>query len=88
MDPLSISASIIAVVTAAGKIVQGADQILALKDAPTDLAQAMNEVASLQATLRAVDVSLIALEQIDDGHTQDILREIRCTLTSGLLGTL
>jgi hypothetical protein len=45
MDPLSVAASVLAVLTAAGKTAQGLEQIWALRDASKDLLCVMSEVS-------------------------------------------
>jgi hypothetical protein len=44
MDPLSISASIVALLGAAATVVRGLDKLRALRNAPVELINLLNEV--------------------------------------------
>ena len=55
MDPLSIIASIIAILSTGGVIANGLGKIRSLKDAPAILLQLHNEVSDLNVLVRAVD---------------------------------
>lgn len=55
MDPLSLTASLIAVVTAAGAVANGLGKIKNLKDAPAELLMLMTEVSDLQVVLEEVN---------------------------------
>lgn len=52
MDPLSLSASILAVLGAAGRTSQALEQILGLRHAPAELLALMNEVRFTGHTCR------------------------------------
>jgi hypothetical protein len=52
MDPLSIAASVLAVLTAAGKTAQGLERLVALKDASKDLICVVNEVCTYHCSLK------------------------------------
>ena len=51
MDPLSITASIIALVQAVGAVAKGVRALRSIKNAPTELCALCNEVATLQAAM-------------------------------------
>jgi len=53
MDPLSLTASIIAVVTALHSAAQGLEKILSIREAPEQLAQVYNEVSRSLAQTRS-----------------------------------
>ena len=55
MDPLSLTASILAVLGAGSTLMKSLDRALQLKRAPDTLLQLNNEVADLQILVRAVD---------------------------------
>ncbi|KAL9117489.1 MAG: hypothetical protein Q9187_005974 [Circinaria calcarea] len=55
MDPLSITAAIIAIVGAGGKVGTGLRKLVELRNAPDSLLQLNNEVTELQLVVQAVD---------------------------------
>ena len=55
MDPLSLTASLLAILGAGGAIAKGLDKIRRLKNAPNVLLQLNNEVVDLHLLIRAVD---------------------------------
>ena len=55
MDPLSLTASLLAILGAGGAIAKGLYKIRRLKDAPTILLQLNNEIVDLHLLIRAVD---------------------------------
>ena len=55
MDPLSITASIIAILGTGGIIAKGFNKVRGLKDAPNILLQLNNEVSDLTLLVQAVD---------------------------------
>jgi hypothetical protein len=58
MDPLSVSASLIAVIGAATSAVKGLDQLRrSLRDASTDICSLINEVSDLQVVLAAIEAA-------------------------------
>ena len=54
MDPLSASASVIAIVGATGKVIKGIRSLKALRDAPRKLDDLLDEVSQLETILQAV----------------------------------
>ena len=55
MDPLSLTASLLAILGAGGAIAKGLNKIRNLKDAPAVLLQLNNEVTDLHILIRGVD---------------------------------
>ena len=55
MDPVSVTASVIAILGTGGVIAKGLGKIRRLKNAPTILLQLNNEVADLHLLVQAVD---------------------------------
>ena len=55
MDPLSLTASLLAILGASGAIAKGLNKIRRLKDAPGILLQLNNEVTDLHLLIRGVD---------------------------------
>lgn len=53
MDPLSVGASVIAVVGATGKVVKGIRRLKALQDAPKELDDLLTEVSQLELVVQA-----------------------------------
>jgi hypothetical protein len=58
MDPLSVTASIIAVIGTARQITKNLQKIHILHDAPSELHALMNDVVDFQAVLGDVDAVL------------------------------
>ncbi|PVH88072.1 hypothetical protein DL98DRAFT_648957 [Cadophora sp. DSE1049] len=61
MDPLSISASIVALLGAAATVARGLDRLRAWRNAPVELISLLNEVADLQVVLTNVKDSCESL---------------------------
>ena len=57
MDPLSVTASIVAVVGAAGSLTSGLRKIHALKDAPDDLRQLYEELSDIHLLVSTIQAS-------------------------------
>lgn len=57
MDPLSITASIVAIVGAGGSLASGLRRIHALRDAPDDLLQLNEELSQIQLLVSAIQES-------------------------------
>ena len=57
MDPLSVTAAIIAIVGAGGTVGRGLRKLAALRNAPDSLLQLNNEVTDLQLVVQAVDIN-------------------------------
>lgn len=55
MDPLSVTAGILAILGASGKVGQACSKIVALKDAPEALQSLNNEFDELQTVVQEVD---------------------------------
>ena len=53
MDPLSVGASVIAVVGATGKVVKGIRRLKALQDAPKELDDLLTEVSQFELVVQA-----------------------------------
>ncbi|KAG8529152.1 uncharacterized protein KY384_005787 [Bacidia gigantensis] len=66
MDPLSVTASILAILGAGGKIGKGLKKVVHLKDAPDALLALNNEVADLKLVVADIDDHLRALEEVSD----------------------
>lgn len=70
MDPVSITASVIAIIQIAEKIVSVCkDYIATVKDAPSDLRTILIEVGSLKCVLEALELSV-------SGELSDILQKL------------
>ncbi|MCJ1248394.1 hypothetical protein MMC30_005611 [Trapelia coarctata] len=54
MDPLSVTASIVAIVGAGGSLASGLRKIYALKDAPDDLRQLYEELSEIRLLVSAI----------------------------------
>ena len=54
MDPLSVGASVIAVVGAVGKVIKGIDRVKALQEAPRELEDLLAEISQFELVLRAI----------------------------------
>ncbi|KAG4431012.1 hypothetical protein IFR05_013502 [Cadophora sp. M221] len=76
MDPLSISASIVALIGAATTVVRGLDRLQALRHAPAELKVLLNEVGDLQVVLTSVKESLESLRGLGTQIPQDALRNL------------
>jgi len=63
MDPLSITAGILAIVGAGGKVGNGLKKLVQLRDAPDALLALCNEVSDLQCVVHNVDDLLQQLQQ-------------------------
>lgn len=57
MDPLSVTAAIIAIVGAGGTVGRGIRKLVALRNAPDSLLQLNNEVTELQLIVQTVDIN-------------------------------
>ena len=57
MDPLSVTAAIIAIVGAGGTVGKGLRKLVALRNAPDSLLQLNNEVTDMQLVVQAVDIN-------------------------------
>lgn len=68
MDPLSVSASVIAILQLSGKIISACiAYISSVRDAPKDLRTIMVEIQSLQAIVRVMDLTSSQSTRVDDG---------------------
>ena len=54
MDPLSLGASVIAIVGVTGKVIKGIRSLKALRDAPRELDDLLDEVSQFETIIRAV----------------------------------
>ncbi|KAL8861156.1 MAG: hypothetical protein Q9178_002372, partial [Gyalolechia marmorata] len=63
MDPLTITASVIAILGAAGQVTKGIAKVQALQHAPADLSGLMNEVSDLRAVISQVSTFSNQLEE-------------------------
>ncbi|KAH7379029.1 ankyrin repeat-containing domain protein [Cadophora sp. MPI-SDFR-AT-0126] len=76
MDPLSISASIVALIGGATTVVRGLDKLQSLRHAPAELKALLNEVADLQVVLTSVKESLECLRGLGPQIPHDALRNL------------
>ena len=76
-DPLSLAASIIAVVTAAEGITKTLSKVKLLLNAPDGLLALSNEITDLTVTLRNVNSFISASDTNTAGLPHDVLRQIR-----------
>lgn len=88
MDPLSVTASVIAVVQAVGSIGQGVNYLRSLSKAPTEFHDFLNELVTLQATSEQVRGALETLKDKDVPpqssalqHLQRLVDELNKTVT-------
>lgn len=63
MDPLSITASVIAILGAAGEVTKGLAKVQALYHAPAELSGLMNEVSDLRAVISQISTFSNQLEE-------------------------
>lgn len=64
MDPLSFTASLIAVVGALATAFQSAQRLVSLKNAPMELIALLNEVTALRSLLRVITRSVDGLQDL------------------------
>jgi hypothetical protein len=77
MDPLSLTAGVIAIIQMADKIISVCkDYVTTVKDAPKDLRTIMFEVGSLKCV---VEVLELLLSQETCGDASNILRRLNCS---------
>ncbi|CAI6330864.1 unnamed protein product [Periconia digitata] len=76
MDPLSITASILAIVGASEQAVKGLAKLRALKDAPAELSALINEVSDLRAVLAQICFLGVQLEQASNNGPVIALRSL------------
>lgn len=67
MDPLSITAAIIALIGAGGKVGTGLRKLVELRNAPDSLLQLNNEVADLKLIVQAIDTNTLDSPADDSG---------------------
>lgn len=98
MDPLSITASTIAVVSLVAKVIQGLKGTKILHNAPADFAALVNEVSDLQAVMNEFNSCLLDQSgdfdqsRIEDMHkilqnSKDALLELNVLIHYRLLGS-
>lgn len=63
MDPLSVTASILTVVGAASKVSKGLKLLKALREAPGELSNLLEEVERIEMILKCVEQSFVASER-------------------------
>ena len=90
MDPLSTTASIIALVQAAAAIGKGVRALKALNNAPEDFNALLKELTRLQAILRLTQTSLEALQSLPNAQVQmsglDVIQELQIGLQRATRG--
>ena len=90
MDPLSTTASIIALVQAAAAIGKGVRALKTLKNAPEDFNALLKELTRLQAILRLTQSSLEALQSLPKAQVPlsglDILQDLQNDLQKSTAG--
>jgi len=90
MDPLSTTASIIALVQAAAAIGKGVRALKTLKNAPEDFNALLKELTRLQAILRLTQTSLEALQSLPNAQVQmsglDVIQELQIDLQRATRG--
>lgn len=77
MDPLSISASIIALAQAVGAVAKGVRALRSIKNAPTEFCALCNEVAALQAAMeqgRLTSEFMVKNESLFHGAASEQMR--------------
>ena len=85
MDPLSITASIIAIVGAGGKVVKGLDRLVGLRHAPDVLLALNNEVTEVHLIVE--DVQNVLMQQkdvVDTVPPPSVLRALENAQASSL----
>ena len=73
MDPLSLTASIIAVLGAGGVVAKGIRKLICLRDIPTSFLQLNNELSNLQSVIAAVQGLYVQNSRILEAETRLVL---------------
>ncbi|KAH6988896.1 hypothetical protein BKA56DRAFT_246465 [Ilyonectria sp. MPI-CAGE-AT-0026] len=77
MDPLSITASVLAVLGAVGQTAKALKKLWGLKDAPEELASLVNEVSNWRMVLLMMHDSLERIGTTEEESTGEVLTAIR-----------
>ena len=85
MDPLSITASIVGLLAAAGKIYTLLEAISTIKDSPTTITDAQNEVRHTEIALRSMQRLLEKVEVANARRELIQVDELRITLADAML---
>jgi len=85
MDPLSITASIVGLLAAAGKIYTLLEAISTIKDSPTTITDAQNEVKHTEIALRSMQRLLEKVEVANARRELIQVDELRITLADAML---
>lgn len=78
MDPLSATASVLAVLGALAASAKGLRKLLALRKSPKELSDLLHEITALRSLLKIVHASLLNLADI--APLQAFLQELQCLL--------
>ena len=85
MDPLSLTASLLAILGAGGAVAKGLDKIRRLKDTPSVLLQLNNEIADLHLLIHAVDEIFHEHTDSIKSSQHQIIYSILCRAKEALL---
>ncbi len=75
MDPLSITASLIALISAANQVAIGINKLASLRGAPASILALNNELSDLRLVLSEAEIQLAEHKTLDDRHTSKLSPE-------------
>ncbi|KAF7510833.1 hypothetical protein GJ744_005933 [Endocarpon pusillum] len=100
MDPLSITASILTILGAAGQVKKGLERLQSLKSAPQELCALTNEIADLQVVLnnfseclsqlqtqKSLEEDWVSSVQRPLGRAQNLIKELNVLIETKLTAT-